>query len=54
MSETSKHEMALDLLRCHLGMSNEEALAELGLKTNESVEEQVARAQAHLLSNASQ
>ena len=54
MSETTNHQMALDLLRCHLGMSKEEALAELGFEGQESVEEQVFKAQAHLVGNTNQ
>lgn len=54
MSETANHQMALDLLRCHLGMSKEEALAELGVKAQESVEEHIFKAQAHLGGNTNQ
>lgn len=50
MSETTNHQMALDLLRCHLGMSKEEALAELGVQSQDTVEEQVSNAHVHLLS----
>ncbi|WP_197485298.1 MULTISPECIES: hypothetical protein [unclassified Vibrio] len=46
MGENTNHEMALDILRCHLGMSKEEALEELGLGNFETVEQQVLNAQA--------
>ncbi|GEA61857.1 hypothetical protein [Vibrio comitans] len=48
MADGTNHEMALDILRCHLGMSKEEALKELGLSESESVEQQVLNVQSQL------
>ncbi|MDN3715683.1 hypothetical protein AB4343_02940 [Vibrio breoganii] len=48
MADGTNHEMALDILRCHLGMSKEEALEELGISDAESVEQQVLNAQSQL------
>ncbi len=48
MADGTNHEMALDILRCHLGMSKEEALKELGLSEAESVEQQVLNVQSQL------
>ncbi len=34
MEENREYQMAIDLLRCHLGLSEEEARAQLGLDMN--------------------
>lgn len=51
MSEHGNHQMALDLLRCHLGLTHEEALQELGIEPSDKVEDQVLKTQAHLFSD---
>ncbi|WP_099612576.1 MULTISPECIES: hypothetical protein [Vibrio] len=37
MTEVSRYQMAIDLLRCHLGLSEEEAKQQLGLSTEETI-----------------
>ncbi|GAD78985.1 hypothetical protein [Vibrio ezurae] len=52
MEEGSNHEMALDMLRCHLGMSKEEALEALGLEKMPTIEQQVIKAQSQVATDA--
>ncbi|GEA49925.1 hypothetical protein VIN01S_07290 [Vibrio inusitatus NBRC 102082] len=52
MADGTDHEMALDILRCHLGMSKEEALKELGISDTKSVEQQVLSVQSQLARDA--
>lgn len=48
MSE-NKHQMAVDLLQVHLGLSEEEALKQLGMNDEQtSVDEHIAQFQASL------
>ncbi|CAM2886231.1 hypothetical protein [Vibrio rarus] len=54
MDDERKHEMALDMLRYHLGMSKEEAQAELGIRNSEPIEQQVIKTQSHISSKNAQ
>ncbi len=44
MAET-QYKMAIDLLRCHLGLSEEEAKDQLGIGQQQSVEQHIAETQ---------
>ncbi|UUM29643.1 hypothetical protein [Vibrio japonicus] len=50
MVETSNYQMAIDLLRCHLGLSEEEAMKQLGISTEEHVQIHVSEMQQAFLS----
>ncbi|KUI99064.1 hypothetical protein [Vibrio sp. MEBiC08052] len=45
MSEANNYQMAIDLLRCHLGLSEEEAKQQLGI--DQPVYEQKKQNQSH-------
>ncbi|MDW6093216.1 hypothetical protein [Vibrio rhizosphaerae] len=45
MSEANNYQMAIDLLRCHLGLSEEEAKQQLGI--DQPVYEQKKQHQSH-------
>ncbi|CAM4028016.1 hypothetical protein [Vibrio neonatus] len=53
MDNAANHEMAVDMLRCHLGMSKQEALEELGLEEMPSIEQQVINAQSQVANDTS-
>ncbi|GAD89235.1 hypothetical protein VHA01S_018_00240 [Vibrio halioticoli NBRC 102217] len=52
MMDSSNHEMAVDMLRCHLGMSKQEALEELGLEDMPSIDQQVVNSQSQVANDA--
>lgn len=41
MAEVNNYQMAIDLLRCHLGLSEEEAKQQLGLSTEQTIPSQI-------------
>ncbi|QMV14815.1 hypothetical protein [Vibrio spartinae] len=45
MSEANNYQMAIDLLRCHLGLSEEEAKQQLGI--DQPIYEQKTQNQVH-------
>ncbi|WP_165862901.1 hypothetical protein [Vibrio sinensis] len=49
MIEANNYQMAIDLLRCHLGLSEDEALQELGLESTIGNDPHVADYQQALL-----
>ncbi|EDP58914.1 hypothetical protein [Vibrio sp. AND4] len=53
MVETNNYQMAIDLLCCHLGISEEEAKQQLGISTNAHMAKRVAETQ-HALMGLSQ
>jgi hypothetical protein len=47
MEANASHQMAIDLLMCHLGISEEEAAAQLGLEDRAQLQQQqIAEVQA--------
>lgn len=49
MVETNDYQMAIDLLRCHLGISEDEAKQQLGISTNNHMSQRVAETQQALM-----
>ncbi len=49
MVETSNYQMAIDLLCCHLGISEEEAKQQLGISTDSQVSKQISDTQQALM-----
>lgn len=49
MAETHSYQMAIDLLRCHLGMTEEEARQQLGLTDEKIRYQQASETQQALL-----
>ncbi|CAM2974584.1 hypothetical protein QTO01_08045 [Vibrio mytili] len=48
MVETNDYQMAIDLLRCHLGISEDEAKQQLGISTD-NMSKRVAETQQALM-----
>ncbi|SHO58542.1 hypothetical protein [Vibrio quintilis] len=51
--ESNNYQMAIDLLRCHLGLSEEEAKQQLGLTQPSNPEKQPGTMQTHIPYQAS-
>ncbi len=49
MVETNNYQMAIDLLRCHLGISEDEAKQQLGISTDDYMSNRVAETQHALM-----
>ncbi|ELA9843553.1 hypothetical protein QRL16_004579 [Vibrio parahaemolyticus] len=49
MVETNDYQMAIDLLRCHLGISEDEAKQQLGISTDNHLSKRVAETQQALM-----
>ncbi|GAK84380.1 hypothetical protein JCM19238_1947 [Vibrio ponticus] len=49
MVETSNYQMAIDLLCCHLGISEEEAKQQLGISSEHAMQQRVAETQSALM-----
>lgn len=49
MVETNDYQMAIDLLRCHLGISEDEALQQLGLSVEDKTQQHIAETQSALM-----
>ncbi|EGQ9052111.1 hypothetical protein K2B98_000248 [Vibrio parahaemolyticus] len=49
MVETNDYQMAIDLLRCHLGISEDEAKQQLGISTDHHLSKRVAETQQALM-----
>lgn len=45
MAEAQNYKMAIDLLRCHLGLTEEEAKMQLGIGQEQSVHQHLAETQ---------
>ncbi|MGY2573575.1 hypothetical protein [Vibrio sp. C8] len=45
MAEAQSYKMAIDLLRCHLGLTEEEAKLQLGIGQEQSVQQHIAETQ---------
>ncbi|GEM77138.1 hypothetical protein [Vibrio sagamiensis] len=45
MVETNDYQMAIDLLRCHLGISEDEAKKQLGISTETQIAQHIAETQ---------
>ncbi|NIY83800.1 hypothetical protein [Vibrio hepatarius] len=54
MVETSNYQMAIDLLCCHLGLSEEEAMKQLGISCDESVQKHIVETQQAFVGLASE
>ncbi|ANS85843.1 hypothetical protein RJD38_01145 [Vibrio scophthalmi] len=48
MVETNNYQMAIDLLCCHLGITEDEAKQQLGLTTDQQMQQRVAETQSAL------
>ncbi|WCE30685.1 hypothetical protein [Vibrio sp. SCSIO 43137] len=53
MVESNNYQMAIDLLCCHLGISEEEAKEQLGISENQKIQQQIANAQQSMISYTS-
>ncbi|MCW8334830.1 hypothetical protein J4N42_08960 [Vibrio sp. SCSIO 43135] len=49
MAETSNYQMAIDLLCCHLGISEDEAKQQLGIKQPQQAQQQISDTQQALM-----
>ncbi|AEH33536.1 hypothetical protein DEB41_09055 [Vibrio anguillarum] len=49
MAETSNYQMAIDLLCCHLGLSEDEAKQQLGIGSTPSAQQQISDTQQALM-----
>lgn len=49
MAEAHSYQMAIDLLCCHLGLTEEEAKQELGINTESANQQQIADTQYALM-----
>ncbi len=49
MVETNNYQMAIDLLRCHLGISEDEAKQQLGISTDDYMATRIAETQQALM-----
>ncbi|WP_428773444.1 hypothetical protein [Vibrio sp.] len=49
MAEMNSYQMAIDLLCCHLGISEEEAKQQLGLQNEQSVQQSIMETQQSLM-----
>lgn len=49
MVESNNYQMAIDLLCCHLGISEEEAKQQLGISTDQQVAKQISDTQQALI-----
>ncbi len=49
MIETNDYQMAIDLLCCHLGISEDEAKQQLGISTDAQMSKRVAETQQALM-----
>lgn len=49
MAEAHSYQMAIDLLCCHLGLTEEEAKKELGINTESATQQQIADTQYALM-----
>ncbi|WP_157631152.1 hypothetical protein [Vibrio pacinii] len=49
MVETNDYQMAIDLLRCHLGISEEEAKQQLGISADNTTQQRIAETQQALM-----
>ncbi|WP_170900120.1 hypothetical protein [Vibrio sp. 2-2(8)] len=49
MAETSNYQMAIDLLCCHLGLSEDEAKQQLGIGSTLSAQQQISDTQQALV-----
>ncbi|MGP8304642.1 hypothetical protein [Vibrio sp. YIC-376] len=49
MVETNDYQMAIDLLRCHLGISEDEAKQQLGISTEDHMTKRIAETQQALM-----
>ncbi len=45
MAEAQSYKMAIDLLRCHLGLTEEEAKVQLGIGQEQTVQQHIAETQ---------
>ncbi len=49
MTENGSLQMAIDMLRCHLGLSEDEAREELGIHSPDKTEQHIIETQSALL-----
>lgn len=49
MAEANEHQMAIDLLCCHLGLSQEEAKQQLGIATDNKAQQRIIETQSALM-----
>lgn len=49
MAEASNYQMAIDLLRCHLGLSEEEAKQQLGISSEQTIPTQIVNTPQSLM-----
>ncbi|MBA5762567.1 hypothetical protein H2O73_09445 [Vibrio sp. 404] len=49
MVETNNYQMAIDLLCCHLGISEEEAKQQLGLSSEQVMQRRIVETQSALM-----
>ncbi len=54
MVETNDYQMAIDLLRCHLGISEDEAKQQLGISTDDHMANRIAETQTALMGLSSE
>ncbi len=54
MVEESNYQMAIDLLRCHLGITEEQAKEQLGLSEYQNIQRQVNNTQQALLAGTAE
>jgi hypothetical protein len=49
MAEAHSYQMAIDLLCCHLGLTEEEAKKQLGISSEQMIQKQIADTQQSLM-----
>ncbi|WP_167515600.1 hypothetical protein [Vibrio taketomensis] len=49
MAEINSYQMAIDLLCCHLGISEDEAKQQLGIASDNQLQQRVAETQSALM-----
>ncbi|GAD75731.1 hypothetical protein [Vibrio azureus] len=49
MVETNDYQMAIDLLRCHLGISEDEAKKQLGISTDAQMTQRITETQQAIM-----
>lgn len=49
MVETKEYQMAIDLLCCHLGLSEDEAKQQLGIQSESKVQQRIIETQSALM-----
>ncbi len=50
MNDNGNFQMAIDMLCCHLGLTEDEAREQLGLKSNNQLQQQITDTQQALMS----